>query len=52
MTPEEKKLELDPTQPDPDFEEHETTYLMFTRLAKFSMFAFPFFFAFVLYWTT
>ena len=51
MTPEERKLELDKPGPDPDFVEHEDTYLMFTRIVKFSVFAAPFFFAFVFYWT-
>jgi hypothetical protein len=51
MTPEERKLELDAEKPDPDFEEHEVTYLKFTRLLKYVMLAFPFFFAFLMYWT-
>jgi hypothetical protein len=51
MTPEERKLILEPAGPDPDFEEHLKTYLMFTRLMKYCMFAAPFFFAFIFYWT-
>jgi hypothetical protein len=51
MTPEERKLELDQANPDPDFEEHEDTYLMFTHLVKYCIFAAPFFFAFIFYWT-
>jgi hypothetical protein len=51
MTPEERKLVLDPLTPDPDYEEHEDTYLRFTRLVRYCMFAAPFFFAFVFYWT-
>jgi hypothetical protein len=51
MTPEERKLELDKSTPDPDYEEHEQTYLMFTHLVKYCVFAAPFFFAFIFYWT-
>jgi hypothetical protein len=51
MTPEERKLVLEPATPDPDVEEHVQTYLMFTRLIKYCMFAAPFFFAFIFYWT-
>ncbi|MDB5650921.1 MAG: hypothetical protein JWL62_2441 [Hyphomicrobiales bacterium] len=51
MTPEEKKLELDSETPDHDYEEHEATYIQFTRLLKYVMLAFPFFFAFLMYWT-
>jgi hypothetical protein len=51
MTPEERKLVLEPANPDPDFEEHVKTYLMFTHLMRYCMFAAPFFFAFVFYWT-
>jgi hypothetical protein len=51
MTPEERKLVLEPANPDPDLEEHVKTYLMFTHLVKYCMFAAPFFFAFVFYWT-
>ncbi len=51
MTPEERKLVLEPANPDPDFEERVKTYLMFTHLVRYCMFAAPFFFAFIFYWT-
>ncbi len=51
MTPEERHLEFDKAQPDADYQEHEATYVMFTRIMTAAAFAFPFFFAFVLYWT-
>jgi hypothetical protein len=51
MTPEERRLELDKDRPDPDYEAHEETYFGFTRIVKYAAFAFPFFFAFVIYWT-
>ena len=51
MNPLERQLELDKAEPDPDYEEHEHTYLMFTRLVKYCIFAAPFFFAFIFYWT-
>lgn len=52
MTPEERKLVLDSDKPDPDYEAHEETYVTFTHIMRYCMFAFPFFFAFVLYWST
>ncbi len=45
MTPDEKRLELDSDRPDPDYGEHEDTYLMFTRIVKVSIIALPFLFA-------
>lgn len=51
MTPDERRLVLDPDKPDPDYEEHEETYLEFIHIMKYVMVAFPFFIAFVFYWT-
>ena len=41
----------EPADPTMDLAEHEDTYRSFVRLARYSALAFPFFFAFVLYWT-
>lgn len=50
MTPEENRLELG-TPRDKDMGEHVHTYEKFVRIITYAAFAFPAFFAFVLYWT-
>jgi hypothetical protein len=50
MSPEEQRLELG-TPRDPDLGEHVFTYRSFVRVITYAAFAFPLFFAFVIYWT-
>ena len=50
MTLEDRRLELGEDRTDPDLEKHEKSYLIFTRIVEYCVFAAPVFIALLFYW--